>query len=169
MATILYNEEIEGSPGLEPRFLHSQLNAYSGLGLKPDFAVGSRQQLTQLISTDHLSEECHKTKPGGYLNKLFWNFTVVASCHTLMGCHRDEIYGELICSFSPRTKSRWLHADVSCNRFVAFWVAWEASGHIHHLFSSRDPWPEICIVVWYLGLCCWFDNGKFKREEQTKK
>lgn len=103
MGILIYNEV---SPGLEPRFLHSQRNAYSGLGLKPDFTLGSVQVHPICFYRPAVCRTETQNKPVADLNTLFWSFTLVASFSTLIVCHRDKSYWELIFSFSPQDQAK---------------------------------------------------------------
>lgn len=99
---------------------------------------------------------------------LFWNFTMVASFPTLIGCHRDKIYWELIFSFPPHDQAEVIPCRCQLP-FAVFWVGWDASGHMYHfVFLQRYLARNICRIVCYMGLCGWFENGKDKRKSRPR-
>lgn len=148
--------------------LCSHLNAYSILDLKPDFTLGHIQQLNQFISTEQLLNSDPKQNLVADLNRLFWNFTVVASFPTFIGCHGDKIYWELIFSFPLHDQAEVIPCRCQLP-FALFWVAWDASGQFAILFSPRSIWlRNIRRIVRYMGLCCWFENGKDKRKSRPR-
>lgn len=86
--------------------LSSQFTAFSGLGFKDEFTLGSIQQLTQFISTDQLAEQQNKRKKhASWLELAHWEIKTPASFPTLIRCHRDKVCWEPALSFSPQDQA----------------------------------------------------------------
>lgn len=93
---------------------------------------------------------------------------MVASFPTLMGCHRDKICWELIFSFSPHDQAEVIPCRSQLS-FAVFRVVWDPSGHMYHFVSpQRYLARNVCRIVWYTGLRCWFENGKDKGKNRLR-